>query len=256
MPDTHDREDTMRPYRELRDVGDRTLRDRLLEEHRWIAVHCARRFAGRGEPFEDLLQVGQIGLMKALQRFDPEYGAGFTTFAMPTVLGDLRRHFRDATWAVRVPRRLKDLHVELAGATEFLTSVLERTPTPAELALHLDVSVDDVLEAIEAGGGYRSTPLMPPPDDDERPSEAGPLRVEDAALAGADDRVFVQRLLGSLPRRERRIVELRFFDLLTQAEIAGIVGLSQVHVSRLLRASLATLQRAASGEEIPGAKTS
>ncbi|MGI8663193.1 MAG: SigB/SigF/SigG family RNA polymerase sigma factor [Acidimicrobiales bacterium] len=248
MAEVSDREEAMRPFRQLRDNPDRGLRDELLEEHRWIAVHCARRFADRGEPLDDLIQVGQIGLFKALERFDPEYGASFATFAVPTVLGEIRRHFRDATWAVRVPRRLKDLHVELGGATEHLVSLHGRAPTPEELAQHLNVGVDDVLEAIEAGGGYRPAPLTPPADDDERPSEGSALRVDDALLVGADDRIHVQRLLDSLPERERKIVELRFFGELSQSEIAELVGVSQVHVSRLLRSSLAALQRVASGE--------
>jgi len=240
--------DGLEAFRQLRDTGDRRQRDQLLEQYRWIAIHCARRFADRGEPLDDLIQVGQIGLFKALERFDPEYGASFATFAVPTVLGEIRRHFRDATWAVRVPRRLKDLHVELGGATEHLISRLGRTPRPEELAEHLGVGADAVLEAVEAGGGYRPAPLTPPSDDD-RPSERAALRVDDAQLAGADDRILVNRLLESLPERERKIVELRFFGELSQSEIAELVGVSQVHVSRLLRSSLAALQRAAEAPE-------
>jgi len=247
--DDADREVALAPFRELRATGDRALRDRLLEEHRWIAVHCARRFADRGEPLDDLIQVGQIGLFKALERFDPDYGASFATFAVPTVLGEIRRHFRDTTWSVRVPRRLKDLHVEIAAATEQLVAKLERPPTPDELAQQLNVGVDDVLEAIEAGGGYRPVRLAAPSDTDEPSGLQGVLGEDDAALEGVDDRLHVRRLLASLPERERRIVELRFFGELSQAEIAEEVGVSQVHVSRLLRSSLAELQRRARGED-------
>src|SRR5437879_4383873 len=134
MTDPDDRAASLQRFRELRETNDRTLRDELLAEFRWVAVHCARRFADRGEPVDDLIQVGQIGLLKALDRFDPDYGVSFATFAVPTVLGEIRRHFRDATWAVRVPRRLKDLHVELGAATEQLVALLGRPPTPAELA--------------------------------------------------------------------------------------------------------------------------
>ena len=163
------------------------------------------------------------------------------------MLGEIRRHFRDATWAVRVPRRLKDLHVELSGATEFLASTLRRAPTPEELAAHLNVGVDDILEAIEAGGGYRPATLdaTPSDDDDRRPAQSAALHVVDVNLEGTEDRVLVQRLLATLPERERRILELRFFEELSQAEIAELVGVSQVHVSRLLRSSLTDLQRAA-----------
>jgi RNA polymerase sigma-B factor len=249
MPDADQiREESLRPFRELAATGDRALRDRILVEHRWIAVHCARRFADRGEPLDDLIQVAQIGLFKALERFDPEHGTTFATFAVPTVLGEIRRHFRDATWAVRVPRRLKDLHVELSGATELLVAQLGRPPTPDELAQHLNVGIDDVLEAIEAGGGYRPSRLALPNEAEERPSVGRALRADDPALEGADDRIVVQRLLDSLPERERRIVELRFFGEMSQSEIAEEVGVSQVHVSRLLRSSLAALQRSASGD--------
>jgi RNA polymerase sigma-B factor len=243
------REESLRPFRELAATRDRALRDELLVEHRWIAVHCARRFADRGEPLDDLIQVGQIGLLKALERFDPDHGTTFATFAVPTVLGEIRRHFRDATWAVRVPRRLKDLHVELGGATEHLVALLGRAPTPDELAQHLNVGIDDVLEAIEAGGGYRPSRLALPNEADERPSVGRALRADDPALEGADDRIVVQRLLDSLPTRERRIVELRFFGEMSQSEIADEVGVSQVHVSRLLRSSLAALQRNATDDE-------
>ena len=233
-------------YRALRETGDVEVRDMLLEAHRWIVVHCARRFSDRGEPLDDLLQVGHIGLLKALERFDPEFGSSFATFAVPTVLGEIRRHFRDATWAVRVPRRLKDLHVELGPAKENLTSQLGRTPSAEELADFLRVGVEDILEALEAGGGYRTTPLtMPSRDADEPERDAPALEVIDIDLAGTDDRVYIERLLATLPARERRIVTLRFFGEMSQSEIAEVVGLSQVHVSRLLRASLTALQEAA-----------
>ena len=237
-------------FRRHRETGDRQLRNELIEEHRWVAVHCARRFDHRGEPLDDLIQVAQLGLLKAVNRFDPEVGVSFASYAIPTVMGELRRHFRDATWAVKVPRRVKDLHVDLGNAVDFLSGENNRPPTPNELAEHLGVSVDDVLEAMEAGGAYRTSPLVSANDDDDGRREAIALKTDDAQLAGADDRMLVRQLLETLPERERTIVELRFYAGLSQSEIAERVGVSQVHVSRLLRSSLSALQRAA-GDRSP-----
>jgi RNA polymerase sigma-B factor len=232
-------------FRRLRDTGDRQLRNDLIEEHRWVAIHCARRFNNRGEPLDDLIQVGQLGLLKAVNRFDPDVGVSFASYAIPTVMGELRRHFRDATWAVKVPRRIKDLHVDISSAVEHLNSVNGRPPKPQELATHLGVSVDAVLEALEAGAGYRPGSLTPAGDGErETALEGSYLKMDDDALEGTDDRVLVRELLAQLPERERRIVELRFFSGLSQSEIAEQVGVSQVHVSRLLRSSLTALQRA------------
>ncbi len=229
-------------FRELRASGRRDLRNELIEEHRWIAVNAARRFSDRGEPLDDLVQVAMLGVLKAVERFDPELGVAFASYATPTVVGELRRHFRDATWALRVPRRVKDLRTELNGATEHLTGQLGRPPTPSELAAHLHVDVDAVLEALEAGGAYRPSALGPS-DDDEGSPEGQAVRADDERLEGTVDRLLVRDLLTALPPRERRIVELRFFEGLSQTQIADEVGLSQVHVSRLLRSSLAMLQR-------------
>jgi RNA polymerase sigma-B factor len=237
-------------FRQWRATGDRELRNELIEEHRWVAIHCARRFSHRGEPLDDLIQVGQLGLLKAVERFDPEVGVSFPSYAIPTVMGELRRHFRDATWALKVPRRVKDLHVDLGSAVDFLSSERGRPPTPADLADHLGIRVEDVLEALEAGGAYRAAPLTAPSDDDSGQREGTALRDEDMVLAGADDRILVRHLLSTLPERERTIVELRFYAGLSQSEIAERVGVSQVHVSRLLRGSLAALQRAA-GDQSP-----
>jgi RNA polymerase sigma-B factor len=228
-------------FRRLRESGDRELRNELIEEHRWIATSAARRFADKGEPVDDLVQVALLGVLKAVERFDPEVGVAFVSYAMPTVVGELRRHFRDKTWALRVPRRVKDLRTELTAATEHLTASIGRPPTPAELAGHLRVAVDAVLEALDAGGAYRPSPLAPPDGDESAPGRA--LRVDDDRLEGTVDRMLVRELLEGLPERERRIVELRFFEGMSQSQIAEAVGLSQVHVSRLLRSSLSTLQR-------------
>jgi RNA polymerase sigma-B factor len=239
-----DKGDIVERFVRYRTTGDRRLRNELIEEHRWVAVHCARRFSNRGEPLDDLIQVGMLGVLKAAERFDPEVGVSFTTFAIPTVMGELRRHFRDTTWAVRVPRRMKDLHVEIGAAVEFLTSQLQRVPKVDELARHLGVSEDQVLETMEASGAYRAGPLAPGGDEDrDGGSDAEAVGEVDVDLMLADDRLTVRSLLRGLAPRERRIVYLRYFDGLSQSEIAEQVGVSQVHVSRLLRASIERLQQ-------------
>src|SRR2546423_13255234 len=173
-------------FRRLRETGDRSLRNELIEEHRWVAVHCARRFDHRGEPLDDLIQVGQLGLLKAVERFDPDVGVSFASYAIPTGMGELRRHFRDATWAIKVPRRVKDLHVDLGNAVDFLSAENGRPPTPVEIADHLGVTVDAVLEAMEAGGAYRTAPLTAGNDDDDAWRESNVLRTDDALLDGSD----------------------------------------------------------------------
>jgi RNA polymerase sigma-B factor len=231
------------------------MRDELITEHRWLAQHCARRFHGRGEPMDDLTQVAMIGLCQAVDRFDPEYGSSFPSFAIPTILGVVRRYFRDATWAVKVPRRAKDLSLEITAATDQLTRTLQRSPTPAELAEVLHVEVDAILEGLEAAKAYRAAPLTPPGEhrDGERDSsdDNATLGSVDGGFELTETRMLIRGLLDQLPERERTILEMRFFDDLTQSEIAECVGISQVHVSRLLRASLQRLQRhlhAGSGE--------
>ena len=234
-------------FREYRHSGDRAARNQLVEDHRWIALRCARRFEGRGEPLDDLIQVAQLGVLKAVERFDPEHGAAFPSFAMPTVMGELRRHFRDRTWSVGVPRRLKELHVSLGRAVERLNHALGRQPTVEELAEELRVTPDDILEALDAGAAYRTAPLTRPEDDSDR--EPGVLGAEEGELAQVDSRMAVRRLLDTLPPRERTLVYLRFFGSLTQQEIAERLGMSQVHVSRLLRQCMNQLQ--SSFEEDP-----
>ena len=232
-----DGEPLLEQFRAYRQSGDRSIRNTLVDAHRWIALRCARRFEGRGEPLDDLVQVALFGVLKAVERFDPERGVAFPAFAMPTVVGELRRHFRDHTWAVRVPRRLKELHVSVGRAVEELRGALGRQPTVDELARHVHVTADEILEALEAGAGYRTSTISPP-DDTEAEMDPVPLGEDDDGLVHADDRMAVRRLLGALAPRERTIVYLRFFGELTQQEIADRLGMSQVHVSRLLRQSL------------------
>jgi RNA polymerase sigma-B factor len=214
-----------------------------VDEHRWIAQVAVRRFAHRGEPVDDLTQVALLGVLKAVERFDPDFGSSFNAFALPTVMGELRRHFRDATWALRVSRRAKELHLALSAAVEPLTHELGRPPRLDELARRLGASVEEIVEAVEAGNAYRTTPLLHRAGDDGLPDDLRILAAEDDSLAGAAARLTVHDVLDELPERERTILYLRFFGDLTQSEIAEKIGVSQVHVSRLLRSTLATLRR-------------
>jgi RNA polymerase sigma-B factor len=235
-------EDRQQDFRQLRRQAEPDLRERLIVEHRWLATHCARRFEHRGEPFEDLEQVALLGLVKAVERFDPDHGSEFPSFAIPTVLGELRRHFRDATWALKVPRRLKDLSVRLGSSTQELTAALGRTPTVDELADHIGATVEDVLEAMEARTAYRTNDIDPPQREGGAPPAEVRAAVEDPGFGSIDAQLTVEELVQHLPERERTIVRLRYFHGLSQSEIARRVGLSQVHVSRLLSASLERLQ--------------
>lgn len=229
-------------FAEYRATGDQAARNRLVEGYRGLAVALARRFENRGEPLDDLVQVALIGLLKSVERYDPAHGTAFSTFATPTVLGELKRHFRDKTWAVRVPRGLKDLHVRVAPAVAELHQSLGRSPTIAELSGHLGCAEDDLLEAMEAGAAYRPGSL-----DAGGPGDDGPSLGERVSAGDdhqhTDTRVTVRALMAQLPERERQIVYLRYFEDLTQSEIAERIGVSQVHVSRLLRRALERLGR-------------
>jgi RNA polymerase sigma-B factor len=228
-------------FRRYRASRDRAERNRLIEEHRWLAVHCARRFVGKGEPVDDLVQVAMLGVLKAVERFDPDYGATFATFAVPTITGELRRHFRDTTWAVHVPRRARDLQHTVKVAVNDLSQAFGRSPTAEEVAEQTGVAVEDVLDALEAARCYRKTPLASASEDDD--DDLDNLGEHDPALDAVDARLTIECLLRELPARERRIVELRYLSGLSQSQIGDIVGVSQVQVSRLLRASLARMNR-------------
>lgn len=232
-------------FRRYRESGDRALRNALIEDHRWLALHCAKRFANKGEPLDDLVQVAMLGVLKAVERFDPDFGATFATFAVPTVTGELRRHFRDTTWAVHVPRRAKDLQHTVRVTVDELSHLLGRSPTVAEIASQADVPVEEVLEALEAARCYRKTPLASSGEDEGGEfDDIAALGGLDRGLSAVEAAATVERLLAELPSRERRIVELRFMHGMTQSRIAELVGVSQVQVSRLLRASLARMRDA------------
>lgn len=232
-------------FEEYRRSRARELRNELVQEHMGLAEALAHRYTHRGEPIEDLCQVAMVGLLKAVERFEPARGVRFTSFATPTILGELKRHFRDRGWAVRVPRSVQEVHLRLRQAVATLHQELGRAPSTAELAERLEITEEEVLEATEAGGLYRLSSLdAPTPTGDPDARAGGHL---DPGLLSVENRLAVERLLARLPDRERSIVELRFFAGLTQAEIAERIGISQMHVSRLLTRSLGSL-----GEHVDG----
>jgi RNA polymerase sigma-B factor len=220
-------------------------RDQIVTMHLPLAAFLARRFRDRGESLEDLTQVATIGLLKAVDRFEPERGVEFSTFATPTVVGEIKRHFRDKGWAIRVPRRLQELRLAITRATAELSQTSGRSPTVSELAAHLGVSEDDILEGLESAQAYATLSLdaaASSDGSDEGASLVDTLGEDDAALQEVEARATVDPLLAGLPPRERRIVEMRFYENLTQSQIAERVGVSQMHVSRLLAKSLAQMR--------------
>ena len=240
--DNKERDELRRKFYEYAVSRDRTLRDELVTAHMGLAEYLARRFTNRGEPLDDLVQVAALGLLKAVDRFDPERGLEFSTYATPTIVGELKRHFRDKGWAVRVPRRVQELHLRLGSVVSQLSQELGRSPTIGEIAQAATVSEEEVLEAIEAGHAYRFTSLDAPSGNDDEMSLSAELGSEDQGLIDSEHRVTLSPLIAQFPPRERMILHLRFFEGLTQSEIAGRLGISQMHVSRLLARALAQLR--------------
>jgi RNA polymerase sigma-B factor len=222
--------------------GDREARDQALVELMPLVRALASRYAGRGEPLEDLVQVGALGLIKAVDRFDVDRGVEFSSYAVPTIVGEIRRHFRDKAWAMHVPRRLKELSVRLSRVLDQLTTELGRSPTIAELAAATGVEEEDVIDALDSANAYSTRSLHAPFDDGDETSLADKLGDDDSGFAEVEDGSLVAAGLEALDERERRIVELRFFEEKTQSQIAAEVGISQMHVSRLLRSALATMR--------------
>ena len=221
----------------------RGVRDELVETHLPLVEHLARRFRNRGEPYDDLVQVGTIGLIKAVDRFDTERGVEFSTYATPTIVGEIKRHFRDKGWAVRVPRRLQELRLSLTAATAELSQTHGRSPTVAELAAHLQISDEQVLEGLESANAYSTLSLEAgESDDEESHAVLDSLGSDDESLEGVEYRESLKPLLARLPSREKQILMLRFFRNLTQSQIAAEVGISQMHVSRLLTRTLNQLR--------------
>lgn len=228
---------------EFQKQRDPHIRDILVEAHLGLADHLARRFSNRGEPHDDLFQVASLGLIKAVDRFDPKREVQFSTYATHTIAGELKRHFRDKGWAVRAPRRLQELYLRLGKIIATLSQDLGRSPTIAELAKEAEVSEEAVLEALEAGQAYRFTSLDATPfNDDNGIGLAAQLGEEDHELLDAEGRATLSPLLAELSPRERAILQLRFFGGLTQSEIATKLCISQMHVSRLLARSLTKLR--------------
>ncbi|MGZ4448195.1 MAG: RNA polymerase sigma factor SigF [Nocardioides sp.] len=218
-------------------------RDELVHLHLPLVEHCARRFRNRGEPFEDLVQVGTIGLIKSVDRFDCDRGVEFSTYATPTIIGEIKRYFRDKGWAIRVPRRLQELRMQITAATAELSQSLGRSPTPRELAEAIGCSVEEIIEGIESSNAYSTLSLDASDDsDDGAATILDALGVDDAGLAHVEIRESIKPLLDRLDQREKKILLLRFFKNMTQSQIAEEIGVSQMHVSRLLNRTLEQLR--------------
>jgi RNA polymerase sigma-B factor len=218
--------------------------DLLVQQHLSLARRVATRYMGRGEPLDDLVQVAMLGLVKAAQRYDPTRGTEFAAYAVPTMLGELRRHFRDSCWAVRVPRGLQEMTLRVQTTVDRLARSLGRSPTTNEVAVELDVTEDEVLEALEANWAYSTTSLDAPSNagGGDGPTVGDRIGEVESSLDDIEARESVQRVLARLPERERRILVLRFFGNRTQREIADELGISQMHVSRLLARTLTRLR--------------
>src|SRR3954449_10568854 len=219
-------------------------REGLVHLHLPLVEHCARRFRNRGEPFEDLVQVGTIGLIKSIDRFDLDRGVEFSTYATPTIIGEIKRYFRDKGWAIRVPRRLQELRMQISSTTAEVTQALGRSPTPRELAEAIGCTVEEIIEGIESSNAYSTLSLDAADDvgDEGGVSMLEMMGLDDVELEHIEIRESIKPLLEALPQREKRILLLRFFRNKTQSEIAEEIGVSQMHVSRLLTRTLDELR--------------
>jgi len=237
--------------RRYHEDGDLRAREQLIEQYMSLVRSLARRYSYRGEQLEDLVQIGAIGLIKAIDRFDLERGVELTTYATPNIIGEIKRHFRDKGWAVRVPRGLQELNVQLSRLMEQLTVQLGRSPTIPELAKAAGVEEEQALEALESGRAYTSLSLSVGggggDDDDLDPLES--LGTEEHQYEVSEDRAVLAPGFRALDERERKILQLRFFDGLTQSQIAQQVGISQMHVSRLIRRSLEKIRETIAEDE-------
>lgn len=246
-PDLSSPEAVAATFRRFRSEGHRHLRNALVEVHLDLVEFHVRRFSRRGVTEDDLRQVGYLALIRAVERFDPEMGVAFSTFAGRTIEGEVKRWFRDRTWNVRPPRRAQELHLELRRASDDLSQKLGRAPRVAELARHLGESEDRVLEALEAGQAHNATSIDAPGPDPDGSGDSGRaaeriLSTGDPGFAAVDDQMIVGELLAGLPEREQEVLRLRFFENLSQEEIAERVGVSQSYLSRVLRRTLSRLR--------------
>jgi RNA polymerase sigma-B factor len=239
--------------RRYHEEGDLAAREELIEEHMSLVRSLARRYSYRGEQLDDLVQIGAIGLIKAIDRFDLERGVELTTYATPNIIGEIKRHFRDRGWSVRVPRGLQELNVQLSRLIEQLTVQLSRSPTITELAEAAGVDEEEVLEALESGRAYTSLSLSSGSSGGDEDEDVDPLEsigVEEHQYEVSEDRAVLAPGFRVLDQRERTILRLRFFDGLTQSQIAQQIGISQMHVSRLIRRSLEKIRQEIAREEI------
>jgi RNA polymerase sigma-B factor len=237
--------------RRYHEEGDRAAREQLIERYMSLVRSLARRYANRGEQLDDLVQIGAIGLIKAIDRFQLDRGVELTTYATPNIIGEIKRHFRDKGWAVRVPRGLQELSVQLSRLVEQLTLQLGRSPTIAEIAEAADVEEEAVLEALESSRAYTSVSLSSAggPEDEDELDPLESIGSDEHQYAVSEDRALLAPGFQALDERERRILHLRFFEGLTQSQIAQQVGISQMHVSRLIRRSLEKIRDEIGGEE-------
>ena len=248
-----DKDRTRKLFAQYKETNDPEVRDQLIMSHLNLVRFLASKFKNRGEPLDDLIQVGTIGLIKAIDRFEPDRGLEFTTYATPTIMGEIKRHFRDKGWSVRVPRRLQELSAKINQVTDDLTKELQRSPSIEEIAQRLETTVEEVLEAMESSSAYSSVPLEggnSGADGDETPSIIDQYVTEDEDLAGSDDRIVLEEAIRDFSPREQEIIRMRFVEGLTQVEIAEKLNISQVQVSRLLRRTLKRIQEKIDPESV------
>ncbi len=253
-----DRERARQLLAEYATTRESSIKDELVAQHLNLVRYLAGKFSNRGENLEDLIQVGCLGLIKAIERFDPERGTEFTTYATPTIVGEIKRHFRDKGWAIKVPRRLQEFNASVAKTTEELTSRLGRVPTAEEIAKKLEVTAEDVLEAQELGQSYNLLSIDSELDaDDSRKTSSllDYLGRDDFQLEQVEDRLALMRAFSCLPSRERLLMYLRFFENRSQSEVARVLNISQMHVSRLQARSLETMRQALSQQASRAART-
>jgi RNA polymerase sigma-B factor len=236
------REEDRELLRRYHERGDTGAREALIERHLPLVRSLARRYAGRGEALEDIEQVGAIGLIKAIDRFELDRDVSLATYATPNVVGEIKRHFRDKGWAIRVPRALQELNARMSSGIERLTLKLSRSPSIGEIAEALETTPENVLEAMEVGSAYSTVSLSSGPAGEEELDPLETIGEEDEGFERSEDRAALAPALKRLPPREREILRMRFEEGLPQTQIAQRVGLSQMHVSRLIRKSLATMR--------------
>ncbi len=244
--------DDLRLFRKFASTRKRELRNQLVERHMGLAAHIAKRYSRAGRRDDDLRQVAMIGLVKAVDRFDPEYGAAFSSFAGRTIEGELKRHFRDASWAVKVPRSAKELHLLIRNATTDLEQRNGKSPSVDDLAAHLQIDRDDVLRGLAASAASSVRTIDGGNGDDMPTDRQAALAADDGMFEHAENVHLLTRLVADLPERQQEIIRLRFFEEKSQIEIAERVGVSQMHVSRLLKKSFAEMREVLTAENQAG----